>query len=99
MKTIGEILKSKGLKRDTRNTYEFQAYGNRLAEELGDMKHRALYIKLAKTVDRNLLEKAREHCKASEGAVTKGRLFMWKLAQLRNPETAKADTGLKPKDK
>jgi hypothetical protein len=83
MKKIDEILKSKGLKRDTRNTYEFQAYGNRLAEELGDMKHRALYIKLAKTVDRNLLEKAREHCLVSERAVTKGRLFMWKLDQLK----------------
>lgn len=87
MKKIDEILRSRGLKRDTRNTYEFQAYGNRLAEELGDMKHRALYIKLAKTVDRNLLEKAREHCLASERAITKGRLFMWKLEQL------KKDTG------
>ena len=83
MKRIDEILKIKGLTRDTRNTYEFQAYGNRLAEELRDMKHRALYIKLAKTVDRNLLEKAREHCLGSERAVTKGKLFMWKLTQLR----------------
>jgi SepF-like predicted cell division protein (DUF552 family) len=83
MKRIDEILRGKGLKKDTRNTYEFQAYGNRLAEELGDMKHRALYIKLAKTLDRNLLEKAREHCVASERAVTKGRLFMWKLEQLK----------------
>jgi hypothetical protein len=83
MKRIDEILKIKGLKKDTRNTYEFQAYGNRLAEELGDMKHRSLYIKLAKTVDRNMLEKAREHCLASEKAVTKGRLFMWKLDQLK----------------
>lgn len=83
MKRIDEILKIKGLKRDTRNTYEFQAYGNRLAEELHDMKHRALYIKLAKTVDRILLEKARDHCMGSEKAITKGKLFMWKLSQLR----------------
>jgi len=84
MKRIDEILRLKGLKKDTRNTYEFQAYGNRLAEELRDMKHRALYIKLAKTVDRDLLEKAREHCLSSERAVTKGKLFMWKLTQLKN---------------
>ena len=83
MKKIDEIIKLKGLTRDRRNTYEFQAYGNRLAEELRDMKHRALYIKLAKTVDRNLLEKAREHCLSSEKAVTKGKLFMWKLTQLK----------------
>ena len=94
MKKIDEILKTKGLKRDTRNTYEYQAYGNRLAEELGDMKHRALYIKLAKTVDRNMLEKAREHCLASERAITKGRLFMWKLDQLK-----KEAKGLKTGDK
>jgi hypothetical protein len=93
MKKIDEILRSKGLKRDTRNTYEFQAYGNRLAEELGDMKHRALYIKLAKTVDRNLLEKAREHCLASERAVTKGRLFMWKLEQLKKDTNALKNPG------
>jgi len=83
MKKIDEILKTRGLKRDTRNTYEFQAYGNRLAEELGDTKHRALYIKFAKTMDRNMLEKAREHCLASERAITKGKLFMWKLNQLK----------------
>jgi hypothetical protein len=83
MKKIDEILKTRGLKRDTRNTYEFQAYGNRLAEELGDTKHRALYIKFAKNMDRNMLEKAREHCLASERAITKGKLFMWKLNQLK----------------
>ncbi|MFZ5424250.1 MAG: hypothetical protein ACOZAO_00445 [Patescibacteria group bacterium] len=83
MKSLGEILKKKEIKGDTRNTYEFQAYGNRLAEELGDMKHRALYIKLAKEEDRSLLEQAREHVLKSERASTKGRLFMWKLGQLR----------------
>jgi hypothetical protein len=83
---IGEILKKKNLKRDHRNSYEFQAYGNRLAEEFSDMKHRALYIKLAKTEDRNLLETAREFVLASEKATTKGRLFMWKLKQLKTVE-------------
>ena len=86
MNDIGEILKKKNLKRDHRNSYEFQAYGNRLAEEFSDMKHRALYIKLAKTEDRNLLETAREFVLASEKATTKGRLFMWKLKQLKTVE-------------
>lgn len=83
MENIAEILKKKKLQPDKRNTKEFQAYGNMLAEELGDTAHRALYIKLAKTEDRALLEIAREHVKASEKAYTKGKLFMWKLTQLK----------------
>lgn len=83
MKNISEILKNKQLKRDPRNSYEFQAYGNTLAEELGDIKHRALYIRLAKTENRVLLERARDFIKQQEKATTKGRLFMWKLKQLK----------------
>lgn len=79
---VGDILKNKVIKKDTRNTYEFQAYGNRLAEELQDPTHRALYIRLAKTIDRNLLERAREHAVASPVS-TKGKIFMWKLNQLK----------------
>ncbi len=89
MENISFILKNKGLKKNVRNTYEYQAYGNRLAEEFGDTKKRALYIKLAKEMDRNLLEVAREYVMRSENATTKGRLFMWKLSQLRNPEKYK----------
>jgi hypothetical protein len=94
MKKISEIIGGrniKGIKRDFRNSFEFQAYGNRLAEEFGDMKHRALYIKLAKTTDRNLLEKAREFVLASRNATTKGRLFMWKLTELKK-ELKEKDT-------
>ncbi|RJR27131.1 hypothetical protein C4561_03130 [candidate division WWE3 bacterium] len=83
MKSISEILNHRALKPDKRNSYEFQAYGNMLAEELGDIKHRALYIKLAKSEPRNLLEMAREYVKGAEKAHTKGRLFMWKLTELK----------------
>ncbi|MCB9823570.1 hypothetical protein H6802_01265 [Candidatus Nomurabacteria bacterium] len=83
MQTLADILKNKKANRDHRNSYEFQAFGNRLAEELGDIKHRALYIKLAKTEDRNLLLQALDHIKASPNATTKGRLFMWKVKQLK----------------
>ena len=83
MKSIKDILKDKDLKGDYRNKHEFQAYGNRLAEELGDTKNRSLYIKLARDEDRNLLEKAREFVVGQENVTTKGRLFMWKLTQLR----------------
>lgn len=83
MERLSKILKDKKIIPDRRNTYEFQAYGNRLAEELGDTAHRSLYIKLARETDRNLLETAREFIKKNEKAVTKGKLFMWKLSQLK----------------
>lgn len=84
MQKLSDILKKKNLKGDKRNTYEFQAYGNRLAEEFNDTRRRALYIKLAKETDRKLLEMARDYVLKSEKAYTKGRLFMWKLTQLKN---------------
>lgn len=83
IRKISDILDKRGIKRDYRRSYEFQAYGNQLADELNDPKHRALYIKLAKEEDRNLLEKAREQVLSSPRATTKGKLFMWKLSQLK----------------
>ncbi len=68
---------------DHRNKYEFQAYGNRLAEELSDTKHRSLYIKLAKEENRNYLEMAREYVIGAEKITEKGRLFMWKLSEIK----------------
>lgn len=77
------------MEKDVRNTYEFQAYGNRLAEELGDRTHRALYIRLAKKEDRNLLEAARQFVLGQEKAITKGKLFMWKLSELKKQKAEK----------
>ena len=62
---------------------EFQKYGYDLAVELGDMPHKALYIKLAKTTPRNLLEDAKSFVKDAINARSKGRLFMWKLNELK----------------
>lgn len=61
---------------------EFQDYGYRLAEEFSDMAHKSLYIRLAKTVDRALLEKARSFVSDSN-AHNKGALFMWKLKEIK----------------
>lgn len=61
---------------------EFQDYGYRLALELDDLKHKSLYIKLAKKENRGLLERAL--CFVSDSnAKNKGALFMWKLKQLK----------------
>ena len=60
---------------------EFQDYGVRLAEDLGDLKHKSLYIKLAKTVDRQILEQCKRFV-IDSNADSKGALFMWKLKQI-----------------
>lgn len=67
---------------------EFQAYGLELAKELGDWKNRSLYIRLTKTVDRQLLEKARYFVKdQNQGTIkTPYKLFMWKLKELKNTD-------------
>lgn len=83
MKSISQILDEK--KAGDRNKYvtrEYQDYGYRLAVEIGDLKHKALYIKLAKTVDRPVLETCRRFVLDSH-ADNKGALFMWKLSQLK----------------
>jgi hypothetical protein len=54
-----------------------------LAQELGDMSHKSLYMKLAKDTPRILLERARSFVKDAENARSKGRLFMWKLKELK----------------
>lgn len=83
MKSLSDILDRKSLNGDYRNKYEFQAFGNKLAEELNDPKHRTLYIKLAKTEDRKILEQARDFVINQEHVTFKGKLFMWKLKELR----------------
>ncbi len=60
---------------------EFQSYGIYLSEQLNDYKHKALYIKLAKTTHRSLLEKALSYTKDAK-VEKKGALFMWKLKKL-----------------
>lgn len=64
-------------------TQEFQDFGYRLAVELNDLQHKSLYIKMAKDVDRLLLERALGFVKDAAGAKSKARLFMWKVKQLK----------------
>lgn len=85
MQTIGDILQKFNPLEDKYISREFQAYGIYLAEELGDYKHKALYIRLAKTVPRAILEKALSFVKDAN-AKSKGRLFMWKMKKLKNGE-------------
>lgn len=79
---IGDILKRFNPLHDKFISREFQKYGYDLALELGDMEHKALYIKLSRDVPRAILEKARYFVKDSK-ARSRARLFMWKLKELR----------------
>lgn len=85
--TVAETLSLFKDNFDKRKKYvknEFQAYGLELATELDDWKNKSLYIRLAKTEDRKLLEKALYFVKdhAPGQVKTPYRLFMWKLKQL-----------------
>lgn len=82
MDQISDILKKFNPTEDKYISREFQNYGIYLSEELNDYKHKALYIKLAKTVHRSVLEKALSYCKDAR-VDRKGALFMWKLKQLK----------------
>ncbi len=93
MKTIGNILKNYDPKVDKHISREFQAYGMHLAEEFDDYKHRGLYIKLAKTHSRALLEKAYSFV-IDSNAKNKGALFMWRLKQIKEGDVATNPTKL-----
>lgn len=81
MQTIGDILTRFNPLEDKYISREFQSYGYYLCEELNDMKHKSLYMRLAKTVHRALLDKALSFVKDAK-VKKKGALFMWKLKDL-----------------
>jgi len=83
MKSVAQVLIDFNPTTDKYVSREFQQFGIHLAEKLDDYKHRALYIKLAKTVHRSILEKALSFSVDSK-ARNKGALFMWKLKELKN---------------
>lgn len=90
MQKVGDVLKKFKIEDDKYISREFQQYGYDLASELGDLKHKALYIKLAKENSRGHLEAARSFVKDAYNVKSKGRLFMWKLKELKKMQKAKA---------
>lgn len=70
---------------------EYQAFGIFLSEKLEDESRKSLYIKLAKTLPRPVLEEALRFV-VDSGARRKGALFMWKLKEmgvLKNKKTTR----------
>lgn len=85
IQSIGQILLKFNPVEDKYISREFQSYGIYLSEQLGDYKHKSLYIRLAKTVPRAILEKAMSFVKDAN-ATSKPKLFMWKMKKLKNGE-------------
>ncbi len=86
MKSISDALgKIEKVKRPKNISTEFQLYGVYLGEQLEDTKHYSLYIKLAKTYSRGLLDEALTYTRAYKNPKSKPKLFMWKLKQLKTP--------------
>ncbi|MCX7881439.1 MAG: hypothetical protein N2482_02955 [Patescibacteria group bacterium] len=81
MQPIKDILKKFNPLEDKYLSRDFQAFGIYLAEKLGETRKKSLYIKLAKTIPRPVLEEALRYVIDSR-ARNKPALFMWKLKQL-----------------
>lgn len=77
------IIEAKFKDRPKNISHEFQFYGVYLAESLEDTKHYSLYIKLAKQLDRKILEEALNFTKGYYNAKNKAKVFMWRLKELK----------------
>ncbi len=84
--SLGDVLKKFNTQEDKYIAYEFQKFGYELAKELGDLKSKSLYIKLAKENPRKLLETARNFVKDAINVKSRPRLFMWKLTELKKSQ-------------
>lgn len=85
MQKINSILDKFNPVTDKYISREFQSFGIYMSEQLNDYKHKSLYIKLAKTTNRALIERALSYCKdAKTTTPNKGALFMWKLKKLKD---------------
>jgi len=91
MKKLEKIITKETLKieKDKYISKEFQKYGYDLAVELGDLKHKALYIKMAKIYSRGQIEAARRFVKDAPNVKSPARLFMWKLKELTQKQRTK----------
>lgn len=81
MQSVADILKRFDPMEDKYVSREYQSFGVHLAQKLQDERHKSLYIKLAKTLPRPVLEAAYRFVIDSK-ARNMGALFMWKLKEL-----------------
>jgi len=82
MQSVRDILKKFNPLEDKYVSREFQTFGIHLANKLGDERRKGLYMKLAKTVPRAILEEALRFV-IDANARNRAALFMWKLKELK----------------
>jgi hypothetical protein len=81
--TTASLLKKYQLKDKSQYvSQEFQDFGYRLAVALDDLPHKSLYIRMAKKIERGILESALSFVSDSN-ARNKAKLFMWKVKKLQ----------------
>lgn len=81
MQSVKDILKQFDPLKDKYVSREFQAFGVHISQRLQDERRKSLYIKLAKTIPRPILEEALRFV-IDSSARNKAALFMWKLKEL-----------------
>jgi len=81
VQSIKDILKNFNPLEDKYIFREYQAFGIHLAKKLGEERKKSLYIKLAKTIPRPVLEEALRYV-VDSNARKKAALFMWRLKQM-----------------
>lgn len=88
---LGDVLKKyQHSDEDKYIAFEFQKYGYELAKEMGELERKSYYIKLAKTTPRGILESARSFVADANNVKSKGRLFVWKVNQIKAEQKKKA---------
>jgi len=91
MQKVSQILKKFDPTKDKYISRDFQAFGIYLAEEMNDYAHRGMWIRLAKTNHRAVLEQALSFVKDST-ADNKVGLFLWKLKKIKDEKSAAKQT-------
>ena len=81
MQSVRDILKKFNPLEDKYVSREFQTFGIHLAKKLDDERRKGLYMKLAKTIPRAILEEALRFV-IDANARNRAALFMWKLKEL-----------------
>ena len=82
MQSVKDILKKFDPLKDKYISREYQSFGVHLAQKLQDERRKSLYIKMAKTIPRAVLEQALRFV-IDSNARNKAALFMWKLKELK----------------
>jgi hypothetical protein len=97
IKSLGEILRNIQSKDAGKYLkHEWQLYAYRLALWLDDMDRISLYMRLAKTEERILLDAAWDFVKDAYHPNSKSKLFMWKLSLLRKERAEKEKAAAEP---